>query len=61
MLFQCWASVEDGEPTLKKHGVNFSCLLGSYVTNVSKSTVYIINVQFMVQRQVSFYFLIMLI
>ena len=28
MLFQCWASVEDGEPTLKQYWVNISCLLG---------------------------------
>ena len=28
MLFQCWASVEDGGPTLKLHWVNSSCLLG---------------------------------
>ena len=28
MLFQCWASVEDGGPTLKQHRVNASCVLG---------------------------------
>ena len=28
MLFQCWAGVEDGGPTLKQHWVNASCLLG---------------------------------
>ena len=28
MLFQCWASVEDGGPTLKQHRVNAPCLLG---------------------------------
>ena len=28
MLFQCWASVEDGGPILKQHWVNASCLLG---------------------------------
>ena len=28
MLFQCWASVEDGGPTLKQPWVNASCLLG---------------------------------
>ena len=28
MLFQCWASVVDGGPTLKQHWVNASCLLG---------------------------------
>ena len=27
MLFQCWASVEDGGPTLKQHWVNAPCLL----------------------------------
>ena len=27
MLFQCWASVEDGGPTLKQHWVNTPCLL----------------------------------
>ena len=27
MLFQCWASVEDGGPTLTQHWVNASCLL----------------------------------
>ena len=29
MLFQCWASVEDGGPTLKQHRVNDPCLLGT--------------------------------
>ena len=29
MLFECWASVEDGGPTFKQHWVNASCLLGS--------------------------------
>ena len=28
MLFQCWASVEDGGPTLKQHWVNSPCLQG---------------------------------
>ena len=28
MLFHCWASVEDGGPTLKQQGVNALCLLG---------------------------------
>ena len=28
MLFQCWASVGDGGPTLKQYWVNVSCLLG---------------------------------
>ena len=28
MLFQCWSMVETGGPTLKKHCVNASCLLG---------------------------------
>ena len=27
MLFQCWASVEDGGSTLKQNWVNASCLL----------------------------------
>ena len=27
MLFQCWAHVEDGGPTLKQHWVNASCLI----------------------------------
>ena len=27
MLFQCWTSVEDGEPTLEQHWVNALCLL----------------------------------
>ena len=27
MLFQCWASVEDGGPTLKQYWVNAPCLL----------------------------------
>ena len=31
MLFQCWASVEDGGPTLKGHSVNTSCLLGRWL------------------------------
>ena len=29
MLFQCWADVVDGGPTLKQHWVNVSCLLGT--------------------------------
>ena len=29
MLFRCWASVGDGEPTLKQHWINTSCLLGN--------------------------------
>ena len=28
MLFQCWANIEDGGPTLEQHGVNVLCLLG---------------------------------
>ena len=32
MLFLCWASVEDGGPTLKQHWVNASCLLGMGMT-----------------------------
>ena len=28
MLFHCWATGEDGGPTLKQHRVNVSCLLG---------------------------------
>ena len=28
MLFQCWASVEDGRQTLKRHWVIASCVLG---------------------------------
>ena len=31
-LFQCWASVEDGGPTLKQDWVNAPCLLGTYPT-----------------------------
>ena len=30
MLDQCWASVVDGGPTLVKHWVDISCLLGIY-------------------------------
>ena len=29
MLFQCWASVEDGGPALEQHWVNVLCLLGN--------------------------------
>ena len=29
MLFQCWAIVKDGGPTLKQYWVNSWCLLGS--------------------------------
>ena len=29
MLVQCWASVEDGGPTLNQHWVDVSCLLGA--------------------------------
>ena len=32
MLLQCWASVEDGGPTLKQHWVNAPCLLGRQVS-----------------------------
>ena len=35
MLFQCWASVEDAGPTLKRHWVNASCLLGCDSKNSS--------------------------
>ena len=28
MLYQCWASVVDGGPTMVQHRVDFSCLLG---------------------------------
>ena len=28
MLFQCWASVQDGGPTLKQHRLNASYVLG---------------------------------
>ena len=28
LLFQCWASVEDGGPRLNQHWVNAPCLLG---------------------------------
>ena len=28
MLFQCWAGVEDGGPTLKQHWIIVSCLPG---------------------------------
>ena len=31
MLFQCWASVEHGKPTLKQHWVNILCLLGGFM------------------------------
>ena len=27
MLFYCWANVEDGGPTIKRHWVNVPCLL----------------------------------
>ena len=27
MLYQCWASVEDGGPTLKQHWANAPCFL----------------------------------
>ena len=36
MLFQCWASVEDGGLTLKQHWVDASCLLGRYLILVKK-------------------------
>ena len=36
MLFQCWASVEDGGPTLKQHRVNVSCLLGLLLKDIVK-------------------------
>ena len=29
MLFQFWASVEDGGPTLQQHWMNVSCLPGN--------------------------------
>ena len=29
MLFQCWASVEDGGPTLRQHWASTTCLLDS--------------------------------
>ena len=36
MLFQCWASVEDGGPTLKQHWMNVSCLPGMDVSKKMK-------------------------
>ena len=36
MFDQCWASVVDGGPTLVKHWVDVSCLLGYSQTNESK-------------------------
>ena len=30
MLFHCWTSVEDAEPTVKQHWVKASCLLGRW-------------------------------
>ena len=38
MLFQCWASVEDGRPTLKQHRMNVSCLPGVLRTTLYPST-----------------------
>ena len=38
MLFQCWASVEDGGPTLKQHWTNAPCLLGKHQPTDAGST-----------------------
>ena len=34
MLFQSWANVEDGGPTLKQHWANYLCLLGVVVVGL---------------------------
>ena len=34
MSGQCWANVVDGGPTLVKHWVDVSCLLGGIVVDV---------------------------
>ena len=38
MLFQCWASVEDGGPTLKQHCVTPSHYAYALVINICKKT-----------------------
>ena len=44
ILFQCWASVEDGGPTLIQHWVNASCLLVSMCSVEQPFTQWWINV-----------------
>ena len=41
MLFQCWASIEDGGPTLKQHWVNSPCLLGRHLPGWSRNQKFI--------------------
>ena len=40
ILFQCWASVEDVGPTLKRHWVKASCLLGLLKVNPQSARLY---------------------
>ena len=37
MLFQCWTSVEDAGPTLKRHWANSSCLLDKALLDCHQS------------------------
>ena len=37
MLVQCWASVEDGGPTLNQRWVDVSCLLGMSAMTVEQT------------------------
>ena len=40
MLFQCWASVEDGGSTLKQHRGIVSCFLGILIPTATGSAPY---------------------
>ena len=42
MLFQCWASVEDGGPTLKQHWVNPPCLHLYYKLHGKRPQLYLL-------------------
>ena len=46
MVFQCWASIEDGGTTMKHHWVNVTCLLGNSLhTNVSQKIIAISSIE----------------
>ena len=45
MVFQCWASVEDGGPTLKQHCVNVSCCWDRLAITLTKPSLKIMSQQ----------------
>ena len=54
--FQCWASVADGGPTLKKHWVDVSCLLGSTSRSQKAANAYFSSKQYSLLTSACTYF-----